>query len=405
MNFDKIKNEVVSIVFISDNNYAVNTGVAIASLKHNRNEETPYRIYLISDGISKEVQKEIHSMEDTNFCIDIIDYTNNIQGISKKGSHVSTTSLAKFFLADILCDCDKVIYLDGDVIIQEDLKELYDIDIENYYAAVVRDIIAEQMVPSIMKRLHSNLQYYFNSGMMLLNLKKIRKDNLGEVFLEYKRSGINYFMDQDALNVVFDGNIYYLPCKYNYMITLIDQMKKNDIPLSIGLDLSKTEMERIIDVCIIHLAGEKKPWKVDLPYATDIFMKYYKMSPFSKKEIFHLQKDTGQYQQYLFPFELIEKGSKIAIWGAGKVGTAFYNQVKFCRYCDIIFWVDEGYREPYLNKKGVVSPENIKTVMLDYIVIAVKKESVMEVIKKQIFNLQDNCENVIWRYPVISFSN
>lgn len=401
MDYTKIESKKISVVFISDNNYAVNTAVAVTSLKCNRNINVKYEIFLISDGISKEIQNKIHSMEDVNFHINIIEYANSMKGTSPKGVYVSTTALAKFFLAEILYDCDKVIYLDGDVIVQNDLENLYNVDIENCYAAVVRDVLSEQMEPSIMKRLHSNLQYYFNSGVMLLNLKKMRDENLSKVLLEYKKNGINYFMDQDALNVVFDGNVYYLPCKYNYIITLNDKMKKNDISIDFGFDFTKTEMERIIDAYVIHLAGPKKPWEVYLPYATDIFMKYYRMCPFSEKEMICPPKDTIQCQQYLFPFELINKGSKIAIWGAGKVGKAFYNQVKYSRYCDVVLWVDEGYQELVSDEGKIVSPEEIKSVTLDYIVIAVKNEDIMKKIKTEIFNLQGNCDNVVWRYPDI----
>lgn len=399
---NEIENEKISVVFITDSKYATNTAVAIASLKHNRNTDVQYEVFLISDNVSKDIQNKICSMKEQNFHIKIVEYMNDIKKSMPQGTYVSTTALAKFFLADILDGCDKVIYLDGDVIVQNDLMNLYNVDIEDYYAAVVRDILSEQMKPNIIKRLRSDLQHYFNSGVMLLNLRKMREENLSKALLEYKMNGINYFMDQDALNVIFKGNVRYLPCQYNYMIALDEKIRAEDIDSSYGFDVLKTEMERVLDAHVIHLAGLRKPWEVYIPYATDVFMKYYRMSPFSEEEMFCPAKDAAQCQQYLFPFELIRKGSKIAIWGAGKVGRAFYNQVKFTQYCEMVLWVDEGYKELAFDEKVVDSPEKVKSESLDYIVIAVRNEDVMEMIKKEIFKLRGNCKNVVWRYPVVS---
>ena len=55
-----------------------------------------------------------------------------------------------------------------------------------------------------------------------------------------------------------------------------------------------------------------------------------------------------------------------------------------------------------IKKEKIVSPEEIKSVTLNYIVIAVKNEDVMKKIRTEIFNLQGNCDNVVWRYPDIN---
>ena len=100
--------------------------------------------------------------------------------------------------------------------IQKDLSEFYDTTLEDVYTAVVNDVM------TVWGEEHRTwLQFkedvYFNSGMMLLNLNKMREDSLPEKLLDYRLNGINYFMDQDALNVVFEGKIRLVSPEYNLL--------------------------------------------------------------------------------------------------------------------------------------------------------------------------------------------
>ena len=391
----------INIVFISDNNYIVNTTVAITSIKVNRDKASKYNIYLIVKNVEQRDVQKVRLLEETNFEINIIDSKVQSEQFTKEDAHVSDMALVKFALPEILNNLDKVLYIDGDIIIQDTLCELFNTRLENYYAAVVRDVIAEQGVPTVFQKLHSDLPFYFNSGMMLLNLKKMRQDNIGKKLWEYKKNGINYYMDQDAFNVVFDGNVKCIPWKYNYMVTLTRSMDKIVFPQEYEMDILSTEAERLQEAKLIHLTDRMKPWKYVVPYYTELFMKYYKLSPYADSDIINPQCENMKEQQYLFPFAKVRKGSKIAIWGAGKVGTVFYKQVIHSKYCEIIFWVDESYEEYVLNGKKVVSPEAIKTADLDCIVIAVKSKEIAERIRHEIIQLTGDLYDVIWEYPVV----
>ncbi len=391
----------INIVFISDNNYIVNTTVAITSIKVNRDKASKYNIYLIVKNVEQRDVQKVRLLEETNFEINIIDSKVQSEQFTKEDAHVSDMALVKFALPEILNNLDKVLYIDGDIIIQDTLCELFNTRLENYYAAVVRDIMAEQGVPTVFQKLHSDLPFYFNSGMMLLNLKKMRRDNIEKKLWEYKKNGINYYMDQDALNVVFDGNVKCIPWKYNYMVTLTRSMDKIVFPQEYEMDILSTEAERLQEAKLIHLTDRMKPWKYVVPYYTELFMKYYKFSPYADSDIINPQCEQMKEQQYLFPFAKVRKGSKIAIWGAGKVGTEFYKQVVHSKYCEIIIWVDESYEEYVLNGKKVVSPEAIKTADLDCIVIAVKSEEIAERIRHEIIQLKGDLYDVIWEYPVV----
>ena len=82
---------------------------------------------------------------------------------------------------------------------------------------------------------------------------------------------------------------------------------------------------------------------------------------------------------FLFPFDKVEKGRKIILYGAGNVGRTYYNQLVKLNYCEKIIWVDKKYK--LLNDERIKSPEIIKKENFDYFVIAIENISVCKQIK------------------------
>lgn len=391
----------IQVVFITDNNYLVNTAVAIISLYENKSENSEYDVYLIiTDDVENEGINKIKIISRDDFVIHIVKSPYSVDDFKLDETYVSPAAINKFYLADILSELDKVIYIDGDVIINGDLKKLYDIELNEEYAAVVRDILAENKL-HIIKILQSNLKFYFNSGMMLLNLKKIRQDDLAQKLIKYKKYGINQFMDQDALNICFNGNVKYLSCEYNYMITMEKYFDGEFINKEYGLALDNTEIDRLSGAKIIHMTGGEKPWKEYVTYATELFMKYYKKCPFAEDNLFNPIRKTNNIEtQYLFPYELIEKNSRIIVWGAGKVGQSYIKQLRFTRYCEVVAWVDTAWEDIKNVCEYIVSPDVVAEINFDKIVIAMNKKTVAMEIKK-IIKEKGICENkIVWREPI-----
>ena len=83
-------------------------------------------------------------------------------------------------------------------------------------------------------------------------LKKFREDFLDKRLLEYRKNGINYFMDQDALNVCFEEKVIYLPLYFNVMSSVIGFFTGEDIQKYYELDTSDKSViyERAV---IVHL--------------------------------------------------------------------------------------------------------------------------------------------------------
>lgn len=85
---------------------------------------------------------------------------------------------------------------------------------------------------------------------------------------------------------------------------------------------------------------------------------------------------------YIFPFQMVEKDSKIVLYGAGTVGRRFYNQLQTTGYAEVVLWVDEKYEEMRKRSLPVNHPEEIYDVKkYDVIVIAIDNEKVAEEVK------------------------
>ena len=206
-----IKNDV-NLCFITDDGYINPTIVALCSIKKNMKETTRYHVYLLCDDVSSVSKEKIRSISSDRLIIECIDMDliSSIRDNAISGITATPSSLYKFYIAEILKDIDRVIFLDGDIIVQEDLSSLYNIDLEGKQIGAVKDVVGMTFVNNG----DPNFSY-FNSGILLMDLDEMRKNNCASKAMEYRKNGINERMDQDALNYVFKDNVKILPFKWN----------------------------------------------------------------------------------------------------------------------------------------------------------------------------------------------
>jgi len=262
----------VDTVFITDDNYAMPTAIAISSLYYNANPKTDYRVHVLgielSEGLSDVIRKSGKNVE-------VITLGNMFADFNFSHEHVTKAALYKFNIADILSDLDKVLYLDSDMLFQRDLSELFRTDLGDKYAAVVKDLhVMNQKYKGIQKMGLSN---YFNSGMMLLNLDKIRKEKIGEKLLATKKK-LNLdpdfsFMDQDTFNKVFGENVIFVSVNYNFLNVYYREIEKLD--MAEICDISIDEAYEIYDKpAILHIGGKMRPWKTIMGEKALLYNRY-----------------------------------------------------------------------------------------------------------------------------------
>lgn len=204
----------MNIVYSSDGNYFNYAMVSIASLLEN-NKNNNIKIYFIENNIPKEQINNLKSLvKKYNQKIEVIGLDKICKNIHLN-DNFPKSAFARLFITRFIKE-DKVLYLDCDTIINSDIKELYLANIEQYYVAGVQDNVEKIMTKIIGM---TDDDRYINSGVLLINLKKWREDNIEEKFINFikKFNGNVPHHDQGIINGVCKNNIKILSPKCNYM--------------------------------------------------------------------------------------------------------------------------------------------------------------------------------------------
>ena len=156
-------------------------------------------------------------------------------------AHITMTSTYRLFAPFILKDVDKVIYLDSDLIVLDDVAKLWQYEPE-YIAGVPDPMYKRQARKNDLKHL------YINSGVMVLNLKNLRKIDYLNKIKETQTGNYNLsLLDQDIINIAFGDKIEHLPLEWN-------------VYAKIYPETTYAMIEARNNPSIIHWCGRGKPW-------------------------------------------------------------------------------------------------------------------------------------------------
>lgn len=272
------------IVFISSNAWAVAAAVSLQSLLDHYEGSEPLKIYIVSADMSEANKDRFLSYSGKNVEVDVLEVDASVYDrFAVEGYYVPPLALLKFSLSKLLPQYNKILYLDIDILIQKDISELMHVDIEGYYAAGVIDMTAMETL-HWHKRL--NRMRYLNTGVLLLNAKRIRDEGLEERFFAVKEAHPEYqCMEQDTMNDVFNDEVKYLPpiwnlMTYNLWLNPYTQYSMEQINFFYSTDYKIFEdLER--EAVIIHLTNEFKPWEYDGAYMSDRWMETFRRSKFA----------------------------------------------------------------------------------------------------------------------------
>lgn len=281
------KEKNIPIFFSTDENYVLYMGVAIKSLIEHASAAYNYDICILYETLSDLSKERILSLQKDNVSIRFFNITNYLgeekSKISYERAHFTIATYYRIFISDIFKCFDKALYLDCDIILKKDVAELYEEDLSEELCAAVPDFgaIQENKLSSqkyINNVLKINNETYFNSGVLLLNCKKIRNNQIKEKCLQ-KLSEIKTpkFPDQDILNIICYNHVKLLPLSWNFEVSLPnnDERFGDSIFSQYQKEFDQAQKEPFI----IHYTGLEKPWYHPQIRWADDFWKYAKLTP------------------------------------------------------------------------------------------------------------------------------
>ena len=253
----------VDIAFIMDSDYFLCSYIAITSMIHSKNNGSKYNLNIIHTNLSFRQMKLLTLLENEDIHVNIIGFNADKYSGIKNVYHISNTALIKFDIPNIFPDLDKILYIDGDILIQKDLSNLFNIDLKNNYIAATREMQAslwkyEKIIGS---------KYYVNSGVILFNLKQMRKDGVPQKMIDKKMNQPSNWkcMDQDVFNFICDGRIHFLDVSYNCTISIFIKRDWTIKEINKFYKTHYKSMEDLINTAtILHFAGDYKPWIYDV---------------------------------------------------------------------------------------------------------------------------------------------
>lgn len=272
----------------TDDNYAQHCCAMLCSLFEN-NKDLIFHIHLLIKKLNEENLKSINDLC-KKYHNEITTYTVNesrLEGVKfRKKRPLTKAAYYRILLPEILDkNIDKILYLDCDIIVLGSVKELYEIELDNYALAACQDVSPYTELHR--RQLGLDLQSKaFCSGLMMINIKYWRENNSIDKLIEYSKRDreIVYLHDQDALNYVFKNKWYVLPYKWGktpYSIAIIDEMQKQ-------FDID----EYVYNARILHYASPLKPWFDVWTPDKKYYTKYLSMSGFHNCVFTHVNKST-----------------------------------------------------------------------------------------------------------------
>ncbi len=283
--------KVLDICFAADDNYAPYMGVALASVLSFKKADEFCRFHILDDRIGAENKQKLSSLQNyySNFSVSYYPIDRaTLSRFPVVNTHLSHTAYARLFMGSLLpTNISRLIYLDCDVFVRKSLYNLFSVDLGNNLLGGVEDFGVMNLARQNKHSWPWHEYSYINSGVLLVDLARWRKENAEQQLLAYLQNppAPLQFEDQDAINFVFRKQIKILSCKWNgqmYWLTYA----WNKYP-----EIKK--YRNLLNTCpVVHFATPAKPWwlnsgkhKNTLAYqafmAQSLWKDYAKVMPWS----------------------------------------------------------------------------------------------------------------------------
>lgn len=281
------------------------TYVAISSMLANASRQC--EIYLlVADDVTNEDKDLMQQLAERynsaiNFILvgDIFDNTYSVRGITK-------ATYFRLLIPWIIPVYDKIIYLDGDIVVTGDIAELYDYPVDDsnlIYGVRTPGFSTNKKIRKEISEKGLDFKGYINAGILIFNSRRLREENFKPIFMSHIDKQYS-FQDQDILNITCRNRIGHLPLKFNFIGIIRPQVKEQFLEMGLASTQQIDDAEN--KPVIIHYAGAK-PWK-------EFTARWYEWVEYYKKTPFYSQKLIDEIStKVLFPKFSLKKTIKILL--------------------------------------------------------------------------------------------
>ncbi len=303
----------IPVVMAANEFFVPMMAAAINSMICSSSDDWNYDVVILESGISEKIKRRLHSMVEAkqNFSLRYYNAGPLMDGYDLFTSHLITVeTYYRFLIPELFEKFHKVLYLDGDMIIKRDIKDLFQTDIGNNLIGACHDVTIAGSVNGAEEEHYVYCQnklklkdpvQQFNAGVMVMNLDAFRASFTTAYMLDFAEKGKFKYWDQDALNILCEGRVYWLDSAWNYFADEKDRWRGR-INQFAPRNLYRQYEQAAKQPYIYHFAGNEKPWfDPNYEYAEQ-FWTYLRNTPFYETMLQRRMTDTscyfiGQYKQ------------------------------------------------------------------------------------------------------------
>lgn len=283
------------VVLAADVAYAMPLTTTLRSIAEANPRWWPLDFYVLSDGFSQEMERRVfESLPKGSATICWIPVDLELFRQFALLPYTSKLTYARLLIPQVLPNAvSKVLYLDTDLLVLDDLTPVWKTDLEESVVGAVLD-----RWNSKIKRSEPGLEDvprvrdYFNAGVLLINLDRWRNERISERAFEYLvRYPATPFADQDALNVACDGLWTRLDPRWNF----------HDLCAKRIINMRPEQRPGIV-----HFVGPEKPWNSKIPNVNSSFYDTFRSRTcFARTP---REKVTDMLQGWWFRFKAVLRG-------------------------------------------------------------------------------------------------
>ncbi|MDY4399861.1 glycosyltransferase family 8 protein [Helicobacter bilis] len=238
-------------------------------------QNNPFAFHILTDGLKHETEQKLQTLElelNKLYPCKFHIYTlsdSMFHGLPK----LNNNYLAYFRIKMASClpkEIQKCLYLDVDMLCVADIREIFYKDLQGKICGVVLDAhyLPSRIMPGVNggegNGFSLNIDTYFNSGLMLIDLEQYRIYNIEQKCFEWLKCYIPTWFDQDVFNAILSNHLYILPLEWNFMLGHVENRDKSDFKgESEESNLIYTYQEYVEaknNIKILHYLTTIKPW-------------------------------------------------------------------------------------------------------------------------------------------------
>ncbi len=278
----------MNVVYASNEGYVRHLATSMISLFDRNREMDEIVVYVLSVGICQESQEKLQGIaKQYGRSLQLIEL-NDIKSrftyeIDTRGFDIS--AMGRLFMGALLPETvERVIYLDCDTVVLQSLRKLWELDLKGQLlAAVMEPTIYEAVKQEIGL---SGQEPYYNSGVLLINLRKWRESRAEKRLLDFYESkdGSLFACDQDTMNGALKREILPMMPRYNYFTNYRYFSYENLVQHAPWY--GKVPKEQFVlakkHPAVIHYMGDERPWIAgNLNHFRRAYEKYLAMTPWA----------------------------------------------------------------------------------------------------------------------------